>query len=68
MSSFISGSGPSDCEWDHFKETIRFLYLTENRKLEGLGGVRNEMEERHQFFARQETIQSKLYCTSLNKC
>jgi len=52
MSSFISDSGPSDCEWDRFKETIRSLYLTENRKLEGLGGVRNEMEERHQFFAR----------------
>ena len=52
MSSFISDRGPSDCEWDRFKETIRSLYLTENRKLEGLGGVRNEMEERHQFFAR----------------
>jgi len=38
-------------EWEFFKDTIRSLYLTENRNLEGMGGVRDEMRSSYNFHA-----------------
>jgi hypothetical protein len=52
MSSLASAYGPADHEWDLYEGTIRSLYLVENRKLEGFGGVIDEMAKEHQFFAR----------------
>jgi Clr5 domain len=52
MSSLVSACGPTDYEWDFYEGTIRSLYLVENRKLEGLGGVIDEMAKKHQFVAR----------------
>ncbi|KAL9070705.1 MAG: hypothetical protein Q9157_005728 [Trypethelium eluteriae] len=39
----------SEGDWIRFKEEIRRLYLTEGRKLEGEGGVRNEMKKWYNF-------------------
>jgi len=41
----------SEGQWLNFKQIISDLYIAENRKLEGKGGVRDEMEKRHQFVA-----------------
>jgi len=48
MSSSLTNAEPTDSVWDRFKETIRALYLDQNRNLEG---VRSEMKNMYQFDA-----------------
>jgi hypothetical protein len=38
-------------DWGSHRATIKFLYLIEKRKLEGAGGVMQEMFVRHEFKA-----------------
>ena len=38
-------------DWNLHQATIRSLYLTENRKLQGPGGVMQEMLTKHRFNA-----------------
>jgi hypothetical protein len=42
---------PSEEQWKLFKEYIRTIYLDDNLKLEGSGGVIELMTERHSFRA-----------------
>jgi Clr5 domain len=46
MSRSMINGDPTDLDWDHFKEKIRFLYLVENRNLEN---VRREMATKYDF-------------------
>lgn len=48
MSKSMINGDPIDLDWDPFKETIRILYLVENRSLEN---VRREMATKYQFIA-----------------
>jgi Clr5 domain len=48
MSTSLTNAGPNDSVWDRYKETIRALYLDENRNLEE---VRSEMKTMYQFDA-----------------
>jgi hypothetical protein len=43
-------SGPvTETDWEKYRETIRILYLTENRRLEGPDGVMDAMKTQHNF-------------------
>ncbi|KAI1357142.1 Clr5 domain-containing protein, partial [Xylaria arbuscula] len=41
----------TDNDWNSYRDTIRSLYITENRKLQGPGGVMQEMSTEHGFNA-----------------
>ncbi|RYP39320.1 hypothetical protein DL768_010726 [Monosporascus sp. mg162] len=41
----------TDDDWNSHRDAIRFLYLTENRKLQGHGGVMQEMSTKYGFNA-----------------
>jgi Clr5 domain len=42
---------PDEEQWELFKEYIRSIYVDDNLKLEGSGGVIELMAERHSFRA-----------------
>jgi hypothetical protein len=48
MSTSLTNGEPIDSVWDPFKETMRTMYLVENRSLEQ---VRSKMKTVHQFEA-----------------
>ncbi len=50
----VSGAQSTDVEdrWEAYKSTIRDLYIVQNRKLQGHGGLMQEMEASYNFSAR----------------
>ena len=52
MSSKTARKAISDSEWELYKDTIKSLYLTDNLKLKGPGGVMVYMTSVHGFSAR----------------
>jgi hypothetical protein len=44
--------GPTDEDWERWKNAIHTLYILEDRKLGGPDGVKETMENRHNFKAR----------------
>ena len=57
----------SHLQWEQFKETIRDLYVVQNRSLDGPGGVIESMEQRHGFKASFVLLPEPLLAKSLTK-